>query len=138
MLIKNLFLALIGLAGGTVIAGGVFAFVTMLGVIPRLASRTGTAKYMLLYEDCIMLGGILGNLIGIFQFRVPVGSLGLTLFGIFAGVFVGCLAMALAETLNVFPIFTKRIRLKKGIAFVVLATAIGKALGAFYQLCFHP
>lgn len=134
MLIKNAILALIGLSGGIVIAGGIFAFVTIIGIIPRLASRTGTAKYILLYEDCIMVGGILGNLISIFEFGVPVGLVGLVLFGLFAGTFVGCLAMALAETINVFPIMTGRIKLVYGMPFLVLAVAIGKGLGSFYQM----
>ena len=42
MLIKNLLLILAGAAGGFSIAGGVFAFIVMIGVLPRLAGRTHT------------------------------------------------------------------------------------------------
>lgn len=134
MLIKNIILLVIGLAGGFTIAGGVFAFITMIGIIPRLASRTGTAKYMLLFENAIIAGGILGNLIYIFEWHVPISIVGIIVFGFFTGIFTGCLAMALAEVLNVIPIFVNRVRLTQGISFVVLAIALGKGLGAFYQL----
>ena len=43
MLIKNLLLIFAGVAGGFSIAGGVFAFIVMIGVLPRLAGRTHTA-----------------------------------------------------------------------------------------------
>lgn len=136
-LIKNIILIVIALAGGVTVSGGIVAFITMLGIIPRLASRTGTAKHMLLYEDCIMLGGIIGNVIAVFAIKIPMGFPGLLVFGIFSGIFVGCLAMALAETVNVIPIFTRRIKLTQGITFVLLSIALGKGLGAFYQLYFR-
>ena len=137
MLIKNVILAFIGLAGGVTISAGVFAFITAIGIVPRLASRTGTAKYILLYEDCIVWGGVIGNLISIFNWKVPIGITGLLIYAISAGVFVGCLAMALAETLKVIPVFTKRTKITQGMPFVVLAIALGKCLGAFYQLYIH-
>ena len=52
----------------------------------------------------------------------------------FAGVFVGCLAMALAEVLKVIPIFAMRVKLTCGMPFVVAAIAIGKGVGSFLQL----
>jgi stage V sporulation protein AB len=57
-------------------------------------------------------------------------------FGIFSGIFVGCWALALAEVLNVFPIFLRRINVTKGIGFVILGIAIGKVLGALVYFFF--
>lgn len=125
---------MIGLSAGVVVAGGVFAFITMLGLVTRLASRTNTAKHILLYEDSVTLGGTLGNILLIFSIRIPIGEIGLIVFGIFSGVFVGCLAIALAEIINTMPIFSKRIGLKRGMPFIVLCLAIGKAVGSFIQL----
>ena len=51
-------------------------------------------------------------------------------FGIFAGIFAGCWAMALAEILNVFPIFIRRIKLIKCIPYIILGLAFGRGLGA--------
>ena len=39
-------LAVIGLSGGFAIAGGVFALITSIGVIPQIADVTHTASYV--------------------------------------------------------------------------------------------
>ncbi|MBS5932443.1 MAG: stage V sporulation protein AB [Clostridiales bacterium] len=134
MLIRYCLLAIIGFAGGLVVAAGVFAFITLLGVLNRLASKTNTAKHILLYENMVILGGILGNTWFIYQWDIPFGIIGLILFGLFSGIFVGCQAMALAEVLDVIPIFAKRIKIKYGMPYIVASIAIGKAVGAFFQL----
>jgi len=133
-LIRYCLLAIIGFAGGLVVAAGVFAFITLLGVLNRLASKTNTAKHILLYENMVILGGILGNTWFIYQWDIPFGIIGLILFGLFSGIFVGCQAMALAEVLDVIPIFAKRIKIKYGMPYIVASIAIGKAVGAFFQL----
>ncbi|HEX3022843.1 MAG TPA: stage V sporulation protein AB [Lachnospiraceae bacterium] len=134
ILIKNFFLVVVGLSSGIIVAGAVFAFITLLGVINRLASRTSTAKYMSIYEDMVTLGGTIGNIIIIFEFKVPITSVGMALLGLFSGVFVGCQIMALAEVLKVIPVFVTRVKLTLGIPIIVLSIALGKACGAFYQL----
>lgn len=133
ILIKNIILCIIGISGGFVIGGGVFAFITMLGVFPRLADRTNTASNIKIYEDAIIWGGCIGNLILIFNFKISFGIPLLLLFGLFSGIFVGCLAMTIAEALKVIPIFVDRIKLKYGLAFIILAIALGKGLGSLYQ-----
>ncbi len=70
-----------------------------------LADRTHTAESLLLYEDSIALGGILGNAVFCFQIMIPCAGFILPFFGVLSGIFVGCWAMALAEILNVFPDF---------------------------------
>lgn len=132
--IKEIILGVIGISGGLVVAGGVFAFITMLQVIPRLSARTGTANKIMLYESSVILGGVLANIIWVFEWKIPLGVIGLFAFGFFSGVFVGCLAVALAEVLDVIPVFSRRIGLKYGVPVIVLFMALGKACGAFYQL----
>ena len=134
MLIENIILTIMGLASGVAVAGGVFAFIIVIGVIPRLAGRTHTAWAYWHYENMVILGGFVGNLVFLYETKIPIGYLGLGAFGIFTGIYVGCFAVALAEVLNVVPIFSRRIRLKEGFPFVVLSIAIGKLLGAIYQL----
>lgn len=53
---------------------------------------------------------------------------------LFAGIFVGSLAMSLAESLKVIPIMFKRTKLATGIPVIVVMIALGKGLGTFYQL----
>ena len=134
ILIKNICLMFVGLTAGVGVAGGIFAFITMIGIIPRLAARTNTAKHISLYETIIIVGGLTGNLVSIYKWNLPIGHLGMLIFGLFSGMFVGCLAVALAEVLDVIPIFARRINLTQGIPLVVLSLALGKALGALYQL----
>lgn len=132
--IKIIFLVFIGFASGFVIAGAVFAFVTLLGVINRLASRTQTARHIVAYENFIIAGGTIGNYYSVFQPPLPIGRLGMAIFGLFSGIFIGCQAMALAETLKVIPIFTMRLKIQFGIPYFVLALALGKSIGALIQL----
>lgn len=127
-------LAISGFAGGVVVAAGVFSFITLLGVVNRLASKTSTAKHIVIYENMVILGGILGNTWFIYQWDIPFGIIGLVLYGLFSGMFIGCQAMALAEVLDVIPVFSKRIKIKYGMPYIVASIAIGKAVGAFFQL----
>ena len=130
MFLKQAFLALIGFAAGGIIAAGVFAFITVIGLIPRLAARTRTAHRIHLYEDCIVIGGGLGNVMDLFHPGLWGGSAAGGLFGLLAGVFVGCLVMSLAETLDAVPVLSRRVRLSVGLQYVVLALAVGKCAGA--------
>lgn len=134
ILIKQLIMILIGISCGGIVAAGVFTFITMIGVIPRLAARTDTAKHILIYEDMIIIGGTLANIAQLFRFPIPIGVVGLIIYGIFSGIFVGCLAIALAEVLQVIPIFASRINLRRGMSFIVIAMAFGKTIGSMYQL----
>ena len=136
MFYKYGLLILIGVTAGIVVAAGVFTFITLIGVLTRLAVRTNTANRIPLYEDLVVLGAGIGNTILIFEINIPLGTVGLIMFGLFSGGFVGCLAVALEEVLQVFPVLTYRIKLKFGIPVIVLSLAIGKGLGAFYQLFF--
>lgn len=130
MWVKQIIMALIGLSAGSIVAGGLFGFVVSLGIVSDFADRTGTADRIGLYEDSVAVGGILGNLVLLYDIPLTAISPLMGVFGIFSGIFVGCWALALAEVLNVFPIFLRRINVTKGIGFVILGIAIGKVLGA--------
>lgn len=136
MLIRTILLALTGLATGMTVAAAVFAFVTMLEIIPRLSARTGTAKRIVFYESCVIWGGTVGSLINIYKIPLPIGFIGLCVFGLLSGIFVGCLAMALAELLRVIPVLSMRAKLTEGLPLLFIALALGKGLGSLYQLFF--
>ena len=140
MWIKEIILAVIGLSAGLIVAGGLFAFIASLGVVSDIADRTHTGKYILLYEDMTSLGGIIGNLVWLYRDVINIngaigevaGELLLSVFGMFGGIFTGCWAISLAETLNVFPIFIRRVKLVRGIPYIILSIAIGKGIGSFF------
>ena len=64
-----------GLCGGAVVAVALAAFIIELGIIPRFAGITHTANHIFLYENCLMLGSFLGNLIYIYHLSVPFGKI---------------------------------------------------------------
>lgn len=118
-----------GICAGTAVAAGLFTFISTLGIVTRLAQVTRTASRIHWYENCFMTGGIVGNLLWIYGWKIPTGDLGLIFYGLFCGIFTGCLIGAIAEILDAFPVFFRRINLKTGTAFVVASLAAGKLLG---------
>ena len=129
MLIRQILMAVIGLSAGILVAGGLFGFIVELGVIADFADRTHTGNKIHLYEDCAALGGIRGNVIFVYSIPIPYGKILLIPIGLLIGIFVGCWAMALAEILNVFPIFIRRLKITKYIAGLICAMALGRGVG---------
>ena len=130
MWINWMILAFLGLSFGLAISAGLFAFLIGLGVVSDFADRTHTGKYVTLYEDCIVLGGILGNLFWIYEAEFLKGGWLLAGFGLLSGILVGCWSMALADILNIFPIFIRRAKITTGLSWLIVGMALGKSLGA--------
>ena len=130
MWINWMVLAFLGLAAGLAISAGLFAFLIGLGVVSDFADRTHTGKYVTLYEDFIVVGGILGNMFWVYQVDFLRGSWLLLGFGLLSGIFVGCWSMALADILNIFPIFIRRAKITTGLSWLVVGMALGKSLGS--------
>ena len=129
MWIRHVFLGLAGLTAGAAVAGGTFAFLIMLNIIPRMIGKTKTAARICLYENMIVLGGIGGNLLSVFlMMRIPLGHIFLGVYGICAGLFVGCVAVALAEILKTFPVIFRRTKVKVILWFM----ALGKTAGSLF------
>lgn len=135
--LKHVFLAVFGVAAGVGVSGGVFTSLIAVGLIPRFAGKTHTGERVFLYEEMVVLGTILGNIISVFDpFIKPFlhlqgsGVAVLIIYGFFAGTFVGCLALAIAEMLNSIPIFARRIGFRHGLGIAILFMAIAKALGS--------
>lgn len=138
MWIRHLFLGFIGLAAGGAVAAGTFAFIIVIGVVPRMIAKCSLAKHTVLFENMIVLGGIAGNLVSVFtDIPIPVGHWILVLFGFCSGIFVGCIAVALAEILNTFPILFRRFHIKEGLPWIMLFMALGKSAGSMYYFLMH-
>ena len=130
---EQIFLGIVGLSGGVIIAGGVIALMVGLGVITRFIGISHTAKKVWIYEDAILLGGLFGSWMTVYQKPLPLGVPGLILLGVFSGIFVGGWILALAEIVNIFPILARRIGLVKGLSVVIIAIAAGKAAGSLFH-----
>ena len=130
-------LALIGTSAGTTVAGGIFALIVGLKIVPRFAEVTHTARHMMLYENCIIFGGILGNIIYVYQVPLAAGLPGALLFGLVGGIYVGAWAMALAEIVDTFPIFGRRIGLKQGFGLLIILMALGRTVGGLIHFYYR-
>ena len=121
---------ILGFGAGTLTAGAVFAFIAITGIVPRVSQKTKTAEYIKLYETSIAVGGILGASTLIFNYYIPAGKFIVIIFSLCIGIFIGSLAVSIAEVLNIIPILTRRINIKKGLSWLIIAIAAGKTIGA--------
>lgn len=133
---QQIFLGIVGLSSGIVIASGVAGLLIGLSIVPRYAGITHTADHILLYEDMSLLGIVLGNLFYLFQIPLPMGTPFLAVFGIFSGVFLGGWILALAEVADMFPVFARRIRLTQGLPVIIIFIEAGKLTGALLYYYF--
>lgn len=147
-MLREVFLGILGICFGMMTAGGVFTVLLAVGLIPRFAGRTHTGGHVMLYETMVILGTMAGDLFSLFPEILRPGSLFLTsgalpfwqgmggvllgVYGVFAGIFVGSLAMAIAEMLNSIPIFARRVGFRHGLGIAVGAMALGKLAGSLY------
>lgn len=139
-----------GISFGLLSSAGVFTVFSAVGLVPRFAGKTHSAKQIFLYENMIILGtiiggvmslwpeywgGVMGRLKGCLE-RVEMAAVFqnmlLVVMGLFSGMFVGCLALSIAEMLDSIPIFTRRVSLKKGVGVAVWSVAAGKIFGAMF------
>lgn len=150
-LLKQILLGVCGLSFGFLASAGVFTVLVSVGLIPRFAGKMHVAKKVFALEEAVVFGTLIGGFFSVFG---QYGDLGgfilshevfgeetvliwkwagntfLMLGGFFAGMFVGCLAFAIAEMLDSIPIFARRIGFRHGLGIAVTAAAIGKLAGS--------
>lgn len=138
MFLKSLLLTLIGLCSGIGIAAGTFAFLLVMRVIPRMIQKARLEHKIIYIENVVFRGILFGTVLSLFTWKRKwlfsiLGRSVLTIAGTSAGIFVGCIAVALAEILDTFPIFFRRLRLKDDVGTMMLfVMAIGKMLGSLF------
>ena len=152
MLVKQFLLGVIGISSGLIVSAGVFTVLISVGLIPRFAGKMHVARKIFVLEEAVVIGTLAGGFFSIFSDWGQVGAfvrkhelfgngategvwnltgtIFLIVFGVFAGIFVGCLALAIAEMLNTIPIFARRIGFRHGLGIAILAVALGKLTGS--------
>lgn len=152
MLVKQFLLGVIGISSGLIVSAGVFTVLISVGLIPRFAGKMHVARKIFVLEETVVIGTLAGGFFSIFSDWGQVGAfvrkhelfgngategvwnlagtIFLIVFGVFAGIFVGCLALAIAEMLNTIPIFARRIGFRHGLGIAILAVALGKLTGS--------
>lgn len=124
---------IIGFAGGLAVGCGFIAFLTVLGVIPRLIQLSKTAKLIGVYGACVISGSQFGTYLSFTNITWNQPVLFLILWGMIHGIFNGMVAAALTEVLNVIPIISKRIGMKEHLLWLIMAIVFGKIIGSLFQ-----
>ncbi len=152
MLIRQIFMAVLGISFGFVVSGGVFTVLLSVGLIPRFAGKMHIAKHIFILEEMVVLGTLVGDFASVFSDNANfgewilshdvfgaaltgtvwsvIGNALMIIFGLFSGIFVGALALAIAEMLDTIPIFSRRIGFRHGLGIAILAIALGKLVGS--------
>ena len=110
----HVLLAVCGASFGILSSAGVFTVLASVGLVPRFAGKMHVAKHIFALEEAVVFGTVAGGCSSVFYKSLGEGILPpwsgtafLIVFGFFAGIFVGCLALAIAEMLNSIPIFSR-------------------------------
>ncbi|MFT9847446.1 stage V sporulation protein AB [Aneurinibacillus sp. REN35] len=132
-MMANLFLAIVGLSGGIIVGGGIVALITVLDLIPRFVQITKTNTHLVHFQWAVILGALGFTLFDFFSppWHLSSGLLGVV--GACMGIFVGFLAAALTEVLNVIPILAKRIQVYEYLYAFIMALAFGKVVGSLFH-----
>lgn len=151
MFLKMILLGLCGLGFGLLSSAGVFTVLASVGLIPRFAGKMHVARKVFVLEEAVIFGTLIGGFFSVFgkygdigafilanrvfgeqtaQVVRVTGNLFLSGGGFFAGMFVGCLAFAIAEMLDSIPIFARRVGFRHGLGIAITAAAAGKLVGS--------
>lgn len=122
-----------GVCRGLAVGCGFVAFLSVLGIIPRLMQLTKTIKWIRLYEWAVILGAVSGGWFNLSPVYLHASHYWFIPIGLLYGIFVGMLAAALTEVLNVFPILAKRIGIDDKIVMLMMAIVLGKICGSLFH-----
>lgn len=128
--IRGLLVVAVGLAGGFAVGSAFTALLIVLDLIPRLVQLTRAHRRSGVFESALLSGALYWCCADFFDWVLPLPLPALLVPAVFQGVFVGMLAAALTEVLNVIPILTKRLRLQPYLFALLLAMVLGKVAGS--------
>ncbi|GGF87457.1 stage V sporulation protein AB [Paenibacillus abyssi] len=129
-----LFLGLIGLAGGIAVGSGLVALLVVFDLIPRLAQLAYAYRNSAWFESAIICGAVYWSFADFFDWKLGIPlQLPLVGIGLLDGMFVGMLAAALTEVMNVLPILAKRLRIGKYLVSLLMAMVLGKVVGSLFD-----
>jgi stage V sporulation protein AB len=132
-IILDLVQAFIGFAGGVAVGSGMVAFLVVLDIIPRLAQVTRSARYIHWYEGAVISGSLYWSAADFFDWSTAFSPVCTIAIGLLAGMFVGLLAAALTEVINVLPVLAKRLGMKGYVLRLLMAMIVGKVFGSLFE-----
>lgn len=131
--LTNLAAAIVGLSGGLAVGGGMVAFLIVLDIVPRLAQMTRSYDRVHSFEAAMVSGALFWTFADFYDWGMTGFPLIAAIVGLLAGCFVGMLAGALTEVLNVLPIMAKRLGLGNFIVWLLMAMVLGKIAGSLFD-----
>lgn len=128
------FIMFLALSGGIVVGTSFVALLVIFDLIPRLAQLTNSYHLSIWFETALISGALYFTLTDFLDIQLhltlpPV----ISFIGLLNGMFVGMLAAALTEVMNVLPIIAKRLSLSRAMVALVMAMVIGKMVGSFFD-----
>ncbi|NEW06144.1 stage V sporulation protein AB [Paenibacillus sp. SYP-B3998] len=109
------------------------AFLVVLDIIPRLAQITHSFKSIHAYEAAVVTGSLVFTWVDFGDGKLNLYPMSTALVGLFAGCFVGMLAAALTEIINVLPILAKRVGMGSYMILLLMAMIFGKVVGSLFE-----
>ncbi|WP_379353292.1 MULTISPECIES: stage V sporulation protein AB [unclassified Paenibacillus] len=133
-LLVNLFIAVLGLAGGLAVGSGLVALLIVFDLIPRLAQLARAFRSSIWFETAIISGSLYWTFADFMDWKLRLPhAFALSGAGFLDGIFVGMLAAALTEVMNVLPILAKRMNLSRFMVGLVMAMVLGKTVGSLFD-----
>lgn len=133
-ILAHAFIVLLGIAGGLAVGSGLVALLVVFDLIPRLAQLAQAFRLSIWFETALIVGTLYWTFADFLEWRLYLPqAFFLSVTGLFSGIFVGMLAAALTEVMNVIPILAKRLRLSRYIVGLVMAMVLGKTVGSLFD-----
>ncbi|MBC8532393.1 stage V sporulation protein AB [Gehongia tenuis] len=132
----NLVLGFVGLGMGLVAGGALGAFFSILKLITRLADRMNSMTYEKFCAWCVALGAGVFAFASVSGFHLMLPRWAAVIVGAFSGAYIGMVASALSEVLDVIPIFTRRLHITWFVKALLIALLLGKSVGSLFYWLF--
>lgn len=119
-----------GISGGLAVGASVTAFFTVLGVTTRIIEISRRKEYMKLYQCSIVLGALFSCTVYFFDLTLNSLEILSMPLGFMMGIFIGLMAAALTETLDIITVAAKKLGIVRWIFLIVAVILIGKVIGS--------
>ncbi|MGM9986002.1 MAG: stage V sporulation protein AB [Bacillaceae bacterium] len=132
-MIHSFLVIFVSFAGGLAVGSGFVAFLAVLGVIPRLMQLLKTNRHFSKIEFATISGAIVGCYLSLRGISFSFPNAVIAFIGLLSGIFIGMLAAALTEILNVWPILVRRVGVEQKLLLLLMALVFGKVFGSLFH-----
>ena len=76
MLISHILIGLLAIACGIAVSAGTFAFILVIGVVPRMIKKNNMGNHIFEIENSIVFGVMVGAIFSVFEWKARFRFLG--------------------------------------------------------------